>query len=117
MIQETLVSGIIQHAQPRGGGMMGEIKLGGVLDRQHHGLTGHPGFIGLPVGCGNFTFVDLVIVKKPIRGLEPSGVPQAGGMEAPGLPANLALILIRRLVRRGSPKSAPPNSCSTQVAP
>jgi hypothetical protein len=71
MIKETLVRGIAQHAQSRGGGMMGEIKLGGVLDRQHHGLTGHPGFIGLPVGFENFKFVDFVMVKKPIRGLEP----------------------------------------------
>ena len=71
MIEQTLVGGIGQHAQARGGRMMGEIELGGVLDRQHHGLTGHPGFIGLPMGCENFKFVDLVIVKKTIRGLEP----------------------------------------------
>ena len=51
--------------------MMGAIELRGVLDRQHHGLTGHPVFVGLLMGFENFKFGDFVIVKKPIRGLEP----------------------------------------------
>lgn len=50
---------------------MSEIELRGVLDRQYHGLRGHPGFIGLSMGFENFQFVDVVIVKKPVRGLEP----------------------------------------------
>ena len=69
--QATLVRGIGQHAQSRGGRMMGEIKLRGVLDRQNHGLSGHPGFVGLSMGFEQVMFRYFVVIKEPIRGLEP----------------------------------------------
>jgi len=68
VIKEALVVEVREDAESLGGGMMGKIELGGILNGQDGALRLQSFLSGCEVGCDNGLIGDFVVIKESIGG-------------------------------------------------
>ena len=82
MIQEALVIGVREDTESLGGGVMGKIELGGILNGQDGALRLQSFFSGCEMGRYNGLIGDLVVIKESIGGF--GDLPRATGLRNGG---------------------------------
>ena len=68
MIKEALVTQVREDAESLGGGMMGKIELGGILNGQDGGLRLQSFLSSCEMGCDNGLIGDFVVIEESIGG-------------------------------------------------
>jgi len=78
MIKEALVMEVREDAESLGGGMMGKIELGGILNGQDSALRWQSFLRGCQMGGYNGLIGDFVVIKESIGGF--GDIPRATGL-------------------------------------
>lgn len=82
MIKEALVIKVREDAESLGGGVMGKIELGGILNGQDGALRLQSFLSGFEVRCYNGLIGELVVIKESIGGF--GDLPRATGLRNGG---------------------------------